>query len=523
MRRAMSGLLVLLVACTETPGKTTTPGASAGDTGDTGGDVASLAAAAVDIDRLLDHLDALQAIADAHDGNRQASTDGHAESAAYVAGVLEAAGYAVAWQEFSYTTWTDLGGSTLVADGVDYADQVAPLGGSISGDVSGNIVPVDVIVPISGGENTSTSGCSAEDFADFPAGSIALLQRGSCTFLEKAQRAQAAGAVAVVVFNEGQSGRRGVVEGSMGADTGLTIPVLGASYDLGETLVEAWRGGGTIAGQVVSSTLLEVRPTWNLLADLPGSGDEIVVVGAHLDSVQAGPGINDNGSGSALVLELALLARQHMPTPTNTLRFAWWGAEEAGLLGSYAYIDALTEAERDRHLANLNFDMVASPNGGLFVYDGDASDTVGYPPPAGSDLIEDLFTGFFDAEGLHWEPTAFDGRSDYGPFIAVGIPAGGLFSGAEQQKSAIEAKQWGGERDEAYDACYHQGCDTTQNIDPVLFLDHARAAASATQDMADLTSLGSSSTARRSHAALNLPRPTHHACGGAPEPSAAVR
>jgi Zn-dependent M28 family amino/carboxypeptidase len=155
-------------------------------------------------------------------------------------------------------------------------------------------------------------------------------------------------------------------------------------------------------------------------------------------------------------------------TPRNKLRFAWWSAEEEGLLGSTYYVSQLSQVEKDQILLNLNFDMVGSPNFVRFVYDGDNS---AFPAgvngvqagPAGSGLIEDVFTDYFDSKGLASEPTPFNGRSDYGPFIAEGIPAGGLFTGAEGIKTAAEAAIYGGTAGQPYDPCYHLACDTYAN------------------------------------------------------------
>ncbi|MDN5931790.1 MAG: M28 family peptidase [Pseudonocardia sp.] len=197
------------------------------------------------------------------------------------------------------------------------------------------------------------------------------------------------------------------------------------------------------------------------------------MVGAHLDSVVAGPGSNDNGSGSAAILEVA---RMMGKTPTEqTVRFAWWGAEELGLLGSEFYVSDLQanqHAELDRISAYLNFDMVGSPNFARFVYDGDDSDAVGAPAgPAGSAALEDVFQTFYTERGLAYEGTDFTGRSDYGPFIAQGvdIPSGGLFTGAEGIKTPLQFERYGGTAGEAFDPCYHQACDTyTNNSDEVL-------------------------------------------------------
>jgi Zn-dependent M28 family amino/carboxypeptidase len=208
------------------------------------------------------------------------------------------------------------------------------------------------------------------------------------------------------------------------------------------------------------------RTTQNIIADSPkGKKGQTIVVGAHLDSVTAGPGINDNGSGSATILEIAeqLAKLGYTKKLQRQVRFAFWGAEELGLLGSQYYVDSLTNTQRAKIYANLNFDMLGSPNYVRFVYDGNGSDTPDAGPP-GSDAIEKIFLDYYKSKGLATEPTAFDGRSDYGPFIAEGIPAGGLFSGAEGIKTPQEAAVYGGTAGVAYDKCYHQACDTINNL-----------------------------------------------------------
>ncbi len=178
------------------------------------------------------------------------------------------------------------------------------------------------------------------------------------------------------------------------------------------------------------------------------------------------PGINDNGSGSAALLEVAESFAERGTPYRNTVRFAWWGAEEQGLFGSEHYVSDL-KADNPGALTDirlyLNFDMVGSPNFVRFVYDGDGS-TGGPVGPAGSAAIEGTFTRHFESKGLASAPTEFNGRSDYGPFIAEGIPAGGLFSGAEGVKTEDEAEVYGGEAGVAYDECYHQACDTITNV-----------------------------------------------------------
>ncbi|GAA5004039.1 M28 family metallopeptidase [Streptomyces siamensis] len=195
------------------------------------------------------------------------------------------------------------------------------------------------------------------------------------------------------------------------------------------------------------------RTGYNLIADWPGGdSNQVVMAGSHLDSVTAGPGINDNGSGSAAVLETALAVSRAQYKPTKHLRFAWWGAEELGMVGSRYYVNNLSSTNRSKISGYLNFDMIGSPNPGYFVYDDD---------PAIEKTFKDYFTGL----GIATEPeTEGDGRSDHAPFKNAGIPVGGLFSGADYVKTTAQAAKWGGTAGQPFDRCYHSSCDTTSNI-----------------------------------------------------------
>jgi len=201
-----------------------------------------------------------------------------------------------------------------------------------------------------------------------------------------------------------------------------------------------------------------------VIAELPGKNDgNVVMAGAHLDSVQRGPGIQDNGSGSAALLEVAEQIAKLKPQ--NTLRFAWWGAEEAGLIGSTQYVNGLSAAELDRIALYLNFDMVGSPNYIFMAYDADESGfTAPVPVPDGSIAIEDLFESYYTLVGEPYDDAAFSGRSDYQAFINNNIPSGGLFTGAEVVKTPEQESIWGGTAGEQFDPCYHLACDTFANI-----------------------------------------------------------
>jgi Zn-dependent M28 family amino/carboxypeptidase len=428
------------------------------------GDDTSELREAVTIDGVRAHQQALQNIADANGGTRQAGTAGHDASAQYVYDTLAATGYFdVSIQEFSFIGTENLGPSTLeqtapgtvtYLEGVDYAlmSETNP------GDVTGSVTGVDLAL---GDPSTSTSGCEASDYAGFPAGDIALVQRGTCTFQLKAENAEAAGAVGVIIFNQGNTAARtGLISGTLSDGYSLTgPPVFEATFDRG---VE-WAGTAGLELHMIADVARGEVFTSNVIAETSGRDDRVAVVGAHLDSVPQGPGIQDNGSGSAANLEIALQMAALDIEPRNQVRFAWWSAEESGLVGSQYYVDNLSKRETKDIAVNLNFDMIGSPNFVRFVYDGDGSDTA-QVGPNGSAVVEDVFLDYFADQGLSVEPTAFDGRSDYGPFIAVGIPAGGLFTGAEGIKTAEQAAIYGGTAGEQYDPCYHLACDTFDNI-----------------------------------------------------------
>jgi Zn-dependent M28 family amino/carboxypeptidase len=406
----------------------------------------------VTLEGVRQHQAALQEIADDNGGTRLAGTQGYEDSVDYVVEKMTAAGYNVTLDSFPFVF---IAPATLQQTApISATYETGAFTGSGSGTVSAAVTAVDInLVP----PRATTSGCEAGDFAGFPAGNIALIQRGTCTFAAKAQNAQAAGASAVIIFNQGNDPtREGLIIGTLLPFT-AAIPVVGASFADGAALAQA---GSQASINVPAPENITLN---NVIAESKsGNANNVVMAGAHLDSVAAGPGINDNGSGSAVLLEVA--EQMSKVKPWNKVRFAWWGAEEAGLVGSTAYVNDLSQAQRDKIALYLNFDMVGSPNHVFFVYDGDDSDGVGAGPgPAGSAQIEKTFERYYDSVGESFLGTDFDGRSDYGPFIAAGIPSGGLFTGAEGIKTAAQAAIWGGTAGQQYDPCYHLACDTFDN------------------------------------------------------------
>jgi Zn-dependent M28 family amino/carboxypeptidase len=424
----------------------------------------------VTLDGVRAHQQALQDIADAsadpvYPGTRAAGTEGYAASVDYVAGVLRESGYEVTLDpvEFDFVFPAELRQITPTAT----EHPTGAFTGSGAGELTGQVVPVDVNLT---GDRATTSGCEAADFAglDFsgPA-DIALVQRGTCNFGDKVSNAQTAGAEAVIVFNQGNDPTR--TDTLTGDATSLSdgtvfapaVPVVGVSSAAGEALAAP---GSTAFLKVLPT---EKRTDVSVLAELPGRNvDNVVMAGAHLDSVPAGPGINDDGSGTAALLETAQMMANSKPE--NTLRFGFWAAEEPGLLGSTDYVQGLPPAERDRIALYMNYDMVGSPNYAFLVYDADESSfpaPAGLTIPAGSTAIEDLYESYYTLVGEPYDDTAFDGRSDYQAFITAGIPSGGLFTGAEAVKTEQQAAIWGGTAGEQFDLCYHRACDTVDNVD----------------------------------------------------------
>ncbi len=489
-RTTRTALLTFASAAAVATATLTAPAAS-GDTQDAVAASQQLREA-VTKEGVFEHLEALQAISDANDKTRASGTPGYRASRDYVVDRLRAAGYTPTIQEFDFPFYRQLAPSTFTqsaptqrafVENTDYALMTY----SGSGSADAPVQAVDLKLDDLAG---STSGCEDADFAGFVPGNVALVRRGSCAFGIKVVNAQEAGASAVIVMNTGTAGSTAAFAGTLGAPVG-TVPSIGTSFAIGQSLAS----GATV--QISASTESEIRPTWNVHADSKtGDRETMVQAGAHLDSVVAGPGSNDNGSGSAALLEVA---EQIATTKTtNRIRFSWWGAEELGLLGSNHYINdlAATKPSALRKIAlYLNFDMIGSPNYGLFVYDGDNSAFPVGPGaalgPAGSGQIEKQFHDYFASQGLPSAETPFSGRSDYGPFIAKGIPAGGLFTGAEGVKTASQAELFGGVAGVAYDSCYHQACDGLTNNNPEA-IDHnsdavAHAVLTYAQDLSSLT------------------------------------
>jgi len=403
--------------------------------------------------RLKAHLAALAAIAGRNDGTRAFGTSGYSDSVAYVTRQLRAVGYRPRLKTFSFDFFRETKpavfdrvapGLRPFASGQDFLTMRYSAGGNLTAQV----VPVDFAA--------TSSGCEASDFPGFPVGAVALMRRGGCRFSDKAAAAQSSGAAAALIANDGSPGHTAPIMATL-FGPGTRIPVLIVSAEVASELAASAQPGPVRVRIELSVATTRARAA-NVIADLPGRKSGVVLLGAHLDSVANGPGINDNGSGSALVLEVARQARRLHLRPSHGLRFAFWGGEKLGLLGSTNYVQGLSAKQRRDLLDVLNFDMVGSPNFGRTVYAAEGQ-------PRGSLRINEAFHAYFAARTLPVEEASLGGSSDHAAFAEAGIPVGGLFTGADEQKAAASARRFGGAADQPFDACYHKACDTVANID----------------------------------------------------------
>jgi Zn-dependent M28 family amino/carboxypeptidase len=432
----------------------------------------------VSLEKMTKHQQALQTIASLNFNTREVFSGGYQESLEYVVNTLKASGYKPKVDMFNYPFWRETQPPVL--------NRVSPAPGKVyvPGDAEDNDLPTadfitmansptveltnapvfpvgGILDPPTGG---SASGCAAVDYAGV-AGKVALVQRGTCSFVAKWALADEAGATGVIIYNEGNTAARQnplFVDNQIDSDIAAVI----TSYTLGNDLLQSYKRGenptvdfkvyGTFEDRFLPQVIAETKS---------GDPNHVVVAGGHLDSVPEGPGINDDGSGTAMLLTTAQnIARSH-DKPRQKIRFMWFGAEENGLVGSSYYAANLSQAEVDKIDVMLDYDMLASPNYIRFVYDGDGNGAPDNPAgPEGSGKVEQVFKDWFTANGMATTPTPFDGRSDYVGFTLRGIPAGGVFAGAEGVKTPEEEAIYGGAAGAWYDPCYHQLCDNLQTI-----------------------------------------------------------
>ncbi|KAK6533725.1 Leucyl aminopeptidase yscIV [Orbilia ellipsospora] len=403
-------------------------------------------------------------IAVRNNGTRAWGTSGHWETLDWIQGQIPTSYYNVERQYFniSVTTYDEL---SITVDGVAATgvNGVTASSGLLNKSVTAPIIAVPNL------------GCEASDYPASVAGKIALVHRGSCNFGLKVALAETAGALGVVLWNN----QAAQVQPSLGAPSDYNVtyfaPTVIIPQEQGEALV-AKLGTGTLPAKLSTLWHTEERLTANIIATTKGGNQNALITsGSHTDSVKAGPGINDNGSGTIAHIEIAKALTKF--SVNNAVRFMWFSAEEDGLLGSEYYTTHLSEAEAAKIVLNLNFDMLASPNYVYSIYDGDGSTFESPFASTGSAHIEKTLIDFLVDDDKTSVPTAFDGRSDYAGFLDIGIPAGGIFMGAEGIKTEEEAKLFGGKAGQPYDACYHQACDDIKNLNYGAFITGAKAIA----------------------------------------------
>ncbi|KAK0631044.1 hypothetical protein B0T17DRAFT_529953 [Bombardia bombarda] len=371
---------------------------------------------------------------------------GHAGTLAYIYSALEKLGdyYTLSTQPFP------------AVSGQVFESRLV-LGNSVPGSAS----PMSLTPPTKNKEPVhgdlvlvANDGCNADDYPASVAGNIAFILRGACAFGSKSELAGKAGAVAAIVYNY----EKGGVAGTLGTPSPDHIATFGLSGKDAAPVLESFKDGRKVDGIAYIDAEVNIITTNNILAQTTeGDPDNCVMLGGHSDSVPEGPGINDDGTGSLTLLEIATQLTNF--SVSNCVRFAWWAGEEEGLLGSDYYVDVLPAEENRKIRLFMDYDMLASPNFAYQVYD--ARNDVN---PVGSQELRDLYVDWYTAHGLNYTFVPFDGRSDYDGFIRNGIPGGGIATGAEGVKTKDEAKMFGGKEGDWYDPCYHQLCDDVGNL-----------------------------------------------------------
>ena len=437
-RASVSSLLVALLGLSACGGSSL-PSASRGTSVAPSRSVLPSASAAgatweADVARLQADLETVQQIADDNDGIRAVGTPGFDASVDAMLTELDEIGFATRTEEVPYTGFRE-NSASLTVGGRTFAapDELHALIYSASGDVRGTVAVLH------------RSGCDPGDFANVADGAIAMTTEGGCFRRDQAINAAAAGAAALVVGYPGRA-RGEIYRPTLIDPDGITIPVVSVT-DEG---VEALRAADGREARVEVVTERERKTLRNVIGEF-GEGPAVLVLGGHLDSVLDGPGLNDNGSGVAALLEVARgIAEAGVPDGW-TVRIGLWGGEEFGDLGSRAHVARTPDGIE----AYLNLDMAGSLHGAALVYDEAAA-------PSGSEHITELYEAALAARGADSTRVDIGGSSDHFAFSQAGIPIGGLFAGAGEAGSAAQPSAATGQM---ADDCYHLACDDIDNVD----------------------------------------------------------
>jgi hypothetical protein len=399
---------------------------------------------------LRDRLEELAAATNGSVGFRSVGSDGYDRAAEVVRQRLTQAGWSVTEDVFDAPTVVDDGRSVVEVAGHRFgADAVRPLLLSPPGDVTG---PVVAVGGAPGPQETPGAGCSGDDDAGLPTGAVVLVPPGGCFRRDQLLAAQEAGAAALVTYSPAVPDDV-LLRPTLARAEGLTIPGVWVTQEVAAALGAAAGAGESV--HLSATAVTEQRPTRSVIGELPG-GDAVVMLGAHLDSVLDGPGLNDDGSGVAALLEI-VRALGSEPRAA-TVRVGFWSGEEVGLLGSSRYVEGLSDDARQAVVVYGNADMIASPNGYAGVYDEPRA-------APGSDTAGNLLREAVERAG--GTPVAADvsGSSDHFPFTLAGVPTTGVFSGAVEDVTADQAAASGARAGEPADPCYHQACDELHDLD----------------------------------------------------------
>ena len=449
-------------------------------------------------DAVMEHLQKISDISTSHadEGFRALGTPGYEEAVEYVESTLEATGaFDVKRQAFDVES-QDFGTVEVVVDG----EKVDVTTAEYTEGTTEPLTDLPVALPVDDDNSDFAGGqlgCQAGDFDDSAEGALVLVARGECAFGDKTKAATEAGAAAVIIYNNDKDNPDEELNATLGGRMENSAPTVTATYNVGTDLLEKVEAAGSQAGSQAGlgqgteeadeaaeedaaaeaaaltadftlETEFVTEKTWNVIAETKaGDHDNVQMFGAHLDGVEDGPGVNDNGSGSAALLASAEALAEQPTEVDNAIRFGWWGAEEVGLVGSTEYVASLDDAELGKVKSYMNFDMIGSDNFIVGTLDSDGSDVPipdGVNVPEGSAELEKVFTDYFADIDQPNVGTDFSGRSDYQAFIDNGIPASGLFSGADGTKTAEEAEMFGGTVGEKHDTNYHQSTDTIENV-----------------------------------------------------------
>jgi Zn-dependent M28 family amino/carboxypeptidase len=407
----------------------------------------------VTADGMYTHLRKLQEIADANRGSRAEGTPGYDASVDYVVQVLKDKGFDVQTPEFERLDRTEGGNPTLTVAGRGYHVDQASL----------------LVTTPPGGLNAITlrpqkaPGCTAAEYGTVSVrGAIAVVDDTGCSVGDKQSAAVAKGAVGLLVVSAPGTGGSPAGLFTPGYYQRLTVPVGVIDNDADAAL----RRTNAPVRLVLDSKPVMVKSRNVVAQTKTGDTKSVVLAGAHLDSSARSPGINDNGSGVAALLEAAS-ALGSQPRITNAVRFAFWGSEAEG---PTKYVRGLARDGLDDIAMYISVEMLGSPNAGYFTYDGDQSgqpnpDVPSQTVPAGSAGVERTLAGYLNLAGVRPADMPLSRTTDYGPFLAAGIPVGGLTAGSSQRKTEVQARLWGGRAGVAFDPNYHTARDTVDNID----------------------------------------------------------